>query len=340
MTDIAFQQYCTFHLILPNSLPDSWGVTVWNDLTPYAKIHLNNSTIRTPWLQKLKKIHFSNSANKKVWVPFKGIWNNTFPIKPSVLDPVKRNYIIFHSGVKFSPSYIRMLKRDYNVCIVYYLPDTLAGLNVAHNEAEWKRYKKYYQIDYVFSFDPEDCKRYGFEFFDIYSKRENAEEPVLNDLFYIGSCRTKNRLDLVQRVYDRIGNKAKCDFRMIGVAEEDKKYADGITYNQPLGYPDVIKETLKSRCILEIMNPGQHGNTLRYKEAVCYNKKLLSNNPEILSSEYFNPKWMLFFEKPEDIDADWLLNGETPDYGYEGEYSPANLLKLIVDVDAKQSKII
>lgn len=58
----------TFHLILPNSLPDSWGVAVWGDLEPYATIHLNNSTVKIPWLQKLKKIHFSNSANKKVCV--------------------------------------------------------------------------------------------------------------------------------------------------------------------------------------------------------------------------------------------------------------------------------
>lgn len=334
MNKINKMEHSSFYIILPNVNKGSWVTAVWDDLTPYATIHLNNSTIKTPWLQKLKKIHFSNSANKKVWLPFKGIWNSTFPIKPSDLDPKKQNYIIFHSGVKFSPSYIRMLKREYNVCIVYYLPDTVAGFNVAHNEAEWIRYKEYYQIDYVFSFDPEDCKRYGFEFFDIYSKMEHAEEPVVNDLFYIGSCRTMSRLELVQGVYDRIGKKAKCDFRMIGVAEEDKKSADGITYNQPLGYPDVIKETLKSRCILEIMNPGQHGNTLRYKEAVCYNKKLLSNNPDILTSKYYNPKWLQYFEKPEDIDVEWLLNGETPDYGYEGEYSPVNLLKLILDSDS------
>lgn len=324
-----------FYVILPNSLPNSWGVTAWSDLFPYVIFYLNNSTIRTPWLQKLKKIHFSNSANKKLWVPFKGIWNSTFPIKPSDLDPHKRNYIIFHSGVKFSPSYIRMLKRDYNVCIVYYLPDTLVGLNVAHNEAEWKRYKEYYQIDYVFSFDSEDCKRYGFDFFDIFSKVDSIEEPVINDLFYIGSCRTKSRLELVQGVYEHIGNKANCDFRMIGVAEEDIKAAVGITYNQPLGYPDVIKETLKSHCILEIMNPGQHGNTLRYKEAVCYGKKLLSNNPDIITSKYYDPRWMQYFGKPEDIDVDWLLKDEKPDYKYEGEYSPVRLLDMIMNKDNK-----
>jgi len=328
-----FSKDFSFHIILPNVNKDSWVTAVWQKVASYATIHQNNTTIKTPCLQKLKKIHFSNTANKKVWVPFKCIWNSSFPIKSTDLDPAKRNYIIFHSGVKFSPSYIRMLKRDYNVCIVYYLPDTLAGLNVAHNEVEWKRYKEYYQIDYVFSFDPEDCKRYGFEFFDIYSKVEQADVSETNDLFYIGSCRTKSRLDLVQGVYDRIANKAKCDIRMIGVVDQDMKSAEGIIYNQPLGYPDVIKETLKSRCILEIMNPGQHGNTLRYKEAVCYNKKLLSNNPDILTSKYYNPRWMQYFEKPKDIEVDWLLNGENPVYQYEGEYSPTNLLDRIVNLD-------
>lgn len=321
-----------FYFLLPNVSDRSWVNTVWGDVRPLADVYLKNNTLESNGFQKLKKLHFSNKMNKRFWIPFKWVWDAVYPIKPSMLDPNKKNYLIFHSGVKFSPRYLHKLKRDYNIRVVLYLPDTLVGLNIAHNEAEWKRYCKYYEIDQVYSFDPEDCRRYGFKFFDIYSiipELPRAEED--NDLFYIGFCRTKERLDLVRSIYECVHGKVKCDFRMIGVQEGDMQPSDGIIYNEPLGYPDVIKETLKSRCILEIMNPGQKGNTLRYKEAVCYGKKLLSNNPDILTSKYYDPRWMQYFENIEDIDIEWLLSNETPTYNYDGEYSPIRLLEMLLD---------
>lgn len=322
---------CNFYIFLPNSDCESWGRWVWSDAEERAFVSLRNTNVSSSFLTNLKKIHFSNTINKKFWIPLKTIWDYTYPIKINLIDPNANNFIIFHSGVKFSPYYLRKLKKERNVQIVLYLPDTLAALNIAHNEKEWDRYKNHYLIDQVYSFDMEDCKRYGLKFFDFYSITNvlPADTPIETDLFYVGSCRNPHRIKLAIDVLDRVRDVMRCDFRMISVPKDKMYQVDGIIYNQPMPYSEVVKKNQRSRCILELVNAGQRGNTLRFKEAICYNRKLLTNNPAVLQSKYYNPRWIHFFETPEDIDINWITNGEIPDFKYSGEYSPLKLLEMI-----------
>ena len=74
---------------------------------------------------------------------------------------------------------------------------------------------------------------------------------------------------------------------------------------------------------------GQVALTLRPYEAVVYNKKLLTNNKTILSFKYYNPRYMHYFEKIEDIDWNWVARKEKVNYEYEGDFSPIYLLQDI-----------
>ena len=82
---------------------------------------------------------------------------------------------------------------------------------------------------------------------------------------------------------------------------------------------------------MEILQKGQTGPTLRYFEAVCYNKKLLTNNPHIVNFPFYKPEWMKIYQKPEDIDINWLKEKEQIDYGYNGEFSPTKLIDFLYE---------
>lgn len=97
-----------------------------------------------------------------------------------------------------------------------------------------------------------------------------------------------------------------------------------------LSYDQVLKKELSSRCMLEIAQKNQAALTLRAYEAVVYNRKLLTNNKSILSFEYYNPAFMQYFEKVEDIDWQWVRDETPVDYGYRGDFSPLRLLEDIV----------
>ena len=79
-----------------------------------------------------------------------------------------------------------------------------------------------------------------------------------------------------------------------------------ICYNEFIKYDVVLEETMKSNCILEMQLDVQSAATQRYYEAVCYNKKLLTNNKNVVNLPFYNPDYIHVFEKPEDIDWEWV----------------------------------
>lgn len=106
----------------------------------------------------------------------------------------------------------------------------------------------------------------------------------------------------------------------------------GINVRTPkeyLSYPEVIRNELGAKCILDVVQQGQVALTLRPYEAVVYNRKLLTNNKSIFEFSYYNPCWMKYFEKVEDIDWDWIKEEIDVNYKYDGRFSPLLLLNDI-----------
>jgi hypothetical protein len=216
------------------------------------------------------------------------------------------------------------------------LPDTIKNLGIASNRKAFERYCRYYAIDQVFSFDKQDCKKYNLNFFDMYSLNGNrvtmpSEETC--DVFYVGNCRSKSRYNNLLKIYEKFRKDIRCEFHIVGVDLDEQMYSREIIYNKMMTYSDVIKKIHCCDCILEIVNDGQDGNTLRFKEAVCYNRRLLTNNQSVKKTKYYNSKWIQVFETPEQIDVGWLTQKTKVDYQYKGEFSPMGLLQRIVEED-------
>ncbi len=338
----------SFTIIVNEARPNSWPDIVWRDaLTSGAKVLLDSSKPLLSPLMKLRKMHFANSANHKLWLPLKCLWDGTNTLRLSELDPSKRNYIIFQTGIKFSAHYILRLKRERNACIVLYMPDNIRTMGIARDKQEFLRFCKHYHVDQVYSFDKKDCEEFGVEFFDFYSmlpisqknSKANGEEgknmAKADDkprILYVGGCRSKERLNTLHALYDKLKDQAHCTFYLNGV---NKEYAtrEGIVYNHPLSYAGVVDLVQQNDIIVEIMNGSQAGNTLRLKEAVCYNKCLLTNNQTVTSSPYYNPAYMQVFDNVDEIDLSRFSHAV--DYHYQGEFSPRKLMRRIMERDEK-----
>lgn len=64
-------------------------------------------------------------------------------------------------------------------------------------------------------------------------------------------------------------------------------------------------------------------------EAVCYNKKLLTNNSQTTEYPYYNSEYMKCFKKVEDIDIEWLTDLKPVNYNYKGDFSPIKLIDYL-----------
>lgn len=326
---------CFFYVILNDSNKKSWDYYLWNDDKKSARILFNTQNFHSKLFSTLYKAHFSNKLNNRIWLPFKSIWNMKSCIRESDLSKIHTNYLIFQGNVKVSPILIGKYKKKYNTIVVLYLLDTVSKLGIANDIKGFKRYLKYYKIDYVFSFDQGDCNKFGIQYFDIYSRnstfnfrRIDIDLPVV---LYVGNCRSKERLKLLHQIFCVLRGKCKCNFYITGVEEKDKLYPEEIQYNSYMEYGDVLKQIEESDVILELVNNEQFGNTLRCKEAIVYNRRLITSNPMVKKSRYYNTDAFFILEDNwEEHITRWISKiSKGVEHGYAGEFEPSTFYKLL-----------
>ena len=140
------------------------------------------------------------------------------------------------------------------------------------------------------------------------------------DMFHIG------HLNLLRQA------KALCDTLVVGI-NSDALVQQYKNKTPVVNEHDRMEIVSALRCVDDVVLCDTLKKTDMWKrlhfEAVCMNKKLLTNNPYIVSFPFYNPKWMRIFSSLEDIDIEWIRNREKIDYGYNGEFSPVHLIDYL-----------
>lgn len=191
-----------------------------------------------------------------------------------------------------------------------------------------------YPWDLVLSYDTFDCQEYGFRNIGLcyYSKRmdllQDGVSSQPSDLYFVGRNKA-NRNQLALTINQKSHSEGvDCHFDLVGMG--DIPTEEGLFFHQKdISYQQVLRNVMASNCILEILQPGQNMQTIRYHEAVCYNKKLLTNNERVKELPFYNPDYMKVFKTVDDIDWEWLKRRAPIDYHYNGEFSPVRILKQI-----------
>ena len=204
-------------------------------------------------------------------------------------------------------------------------------------------------FDLVMTFDKQDAKKYGFEFYEgIYSRVDGIEEKaqkenISSDVMFIGA--DKGKFPLLFQIFKYLSDAGKkCDFRLVSVDEgieeqlkkdyECKNYNRGFrvlykgsafTINDYCPYYKTLPIIAGAKCMLDVPLGTQAGSTIRLQEAVTYHKKLITNLKEVKEKPYYNAKNFLVFDKVEDIDPDFI--DKPYEGGYEYNFSPLKMIE-------------
>ena len=68
-----------------------------------------------------------------------------------------------------------------------------------------------------------------------------------------------------------------------------------------LKYEDIQRIIMESKCILELQMEGQSGCTLRTLESMFLNRKLITNNKDIVNYDFYNPNNIFVIENADDF---------------------------------------
>ncbi|MDR0950473.1 MAG: hypothetical protein LBM13_02370 [Candidatus Ancillula sp.] len=289
------------------------------------------------FLRQLWLLHTSKKINDKFHLPLQGIWGKYFKLKQYSFKDNIDYYIIFQNNSlikSFDYKWLNRLAKKENIHLVYYTFDAW------ESELSYKEIVKKINFEKIYTYSPDDAKKYGFELFltpysilypDLTS---NKKQDIKYSIEFVG-MNSDFRKDLLSKIDKEILTKKYLDLVEFNQSGDIITPTGTESWNKSkaLDYKETLKVAIKSNVILEIAyNNNYTAPTLRYYEAVVYNKKLLTNIKNIKNFPFYNSKYMRIFEKIEDINQemiDWIKQKETIDYGYDGLFSPSKLLEKV-----------
>lgn len=141
----------------------------------------------------------------------------------------------------------------------------------------------------IWSFSETDAKQYGFKygetFYDPSIPDYYKDEPITKDVFFIGTEKgRKESIKMAEKELKSLG--LKTDIRIA----DNTKALYNRNYSKYLSYDENCKEVASSKILLEIVQNGQTGLTLRSMESLFFQKKLITNNRYIKESPLYTPR--------------------------------------------------
>lgn len=128
----------------------------------------------------------------------------------------------------------------------------------------------------ISTFDKGDAERYQQrllnQFFRMKQNLSNARPKY--DFYFIGF--EKNRGRMIRELKELLQG-YRTYFKVV------RKVSEGIPYSENIAY---IAQT---RCLIDIVQDGQTGITLRPLEALAFGKKLMTNNRNIINYDFYSP---------------------------------------------------
>lgn len=286
----------------------------------------------------LQKVALGGTVNQIVPMPFQDKWFRKFPF-PDFDDRGHEYCIVIFDGAlrALSVPFLNRVQLRPNVRLVLAMINAMRAQSTVMPQIR-KKIRQVHWSD-VYTFDPGDAEKYHWKSLknEYYSLHQDfmGQHEAENDLYFAGGIKG-GREELLLRLYGTArANSVQTDFHFhLGGFEKRKAdaYPEGIHVETGAwrSYEKILAETVRTNTILEVLQEGQTGPSLRYYEAVCYNKKLLTTNKSVAALPCYNPRYMQVIHSPADVDWAWVKRRENVDYHYNGRFSPLHLLDTVL----------
>lgn len=219
---------------------------------------------------------------------------------------------------------------DYTPLCLFKSIARLININVKKNLWIWnpiKNNKEYYEVFLkkikklgfsAATFDPSDAETFNINFYPQFYRMvvdKKNDSQILYDFYFIGA--SKGRDKIINSLNETLSPKYKTYLKLVN------KKSDSITYSEN------INNVIHSRCLVDIVQEGQSGLTLRPLEALAYNKKLISNNKNLIICDFYHKEniFIIGIDKLEDIDTFMQSPCRQIEDSIRSKYDTANWIK-------------
>lgn len=147
------------------------------------------------------------------------------------------------------------------------------------------RFRKFAEI---YSFDKQNCIDYKWNYLcQFYFDGHFINDKHGKGLFFIGYDKDRNYpIEYLQEYLDN--NMLPYEFYIYNPSF-NKHVINNIYYiNEFMDYDDIISKIIDCECVIELTKKKQTGITVRCLEALFFEKKLITDNLDVLSFDFYN----------------------------------------------------
>lgn len=280
---------------------------IFRDVSKLPCAAYDHDACLTPFARALRKVHLSSKVNRIVPLPFREIWVKIWVRQlKQKLDAMPREgrtpcFVLLDNILFFEQFGLSQTIREMipGARVVYYFADLVAL------DQRKQQLLRSGTPDLIFSYDKGDAQRYHLLQHDLpYSdlQKNDSDQHIEYDVCLI--AKAKGRLPQILEAYTYLTQHGfRCGFWITEVPKNQQQYSDQICYCDAMTYDDCMKIVSKSKCVLEIVQEGSAGNTLRVNEVLAFNKILITNNPNIVNSESYDPRYMFYYTHIQQLDC-------------------------------------
>ena len=219
-----------------------------------------------------------------------------------ILDKIKNNsydVVLFVKAEMVPVSILKKLRQIFNTASFHlYFYDSVKNVKGVEKKLDY--------FDSIYSFDRNDCKKYGFKFrplfyLDEYRKDIKADNEFLYDLCFIGTIHS-DRYKILKEIQYNVEKKQMKMFMYPYLQSKfiyyfyklTKKEFKGTSIHdfkfEKMSSHDIAEVVDKSKVIIDIQHPKQTGLTMRTIEMIGMNKKMITTNIDIMKYDFYSPQ--------------------------------------------------
>ena len=195
--------------------------------------------------------------------------------------------IVSRKSTKYAIKYIKRHSRGKRIIIWYWNIYTKKELN--------PEYCRRIGCE-TWSFDKKDCEKYNMKFGDTYYflPEKSSSNNIKYDIFYVGINRP-GREEFLNKL-KQFCDDNKLTYKINLTAIPNQSFKTQKKYDNRMSYEEIIKTIKESNAILDLNRSNQSGMTLRPMEAIFFNKKLITNNSDIVNYNAYDKENMFIIE--------------------------------------------
>lgn len=158
-------------------------------------------------------------------------------------------------------------------------------------------------FDQIYSFDLDDCQKFGFTFITNYiyiDKKAIKENETNQNVFIIISV--DERLPFLNNLANHLSQQ-NIDFKFLVIGKRKPKDINpNIIYSKKHIFLEDLQNDLEnSKVFLDLIRHGHNGLSFRIFEALAMQKKIITTNDSIKEYDFYNPNNILVLNENEDI---------------------------------------